>query len=122
MSVIPQEKLAKLVERYETIQAELNQGAPQATYVKLTKELSELTPLISAVRDLEAAETEKRDLEALVRDPVCGMLVDPAEAPASLERNGTRLSFCSRGCRDQFLAESTPAGYSEPAAHKEAIR
>ncbi|WP_072395660.1 peptide chain release factor 1 [Hyphomicrobium sp. CS1GBMeth3] len=69
MSVIPKEKLARLVERYETIQAELNQGAPQATYVKLTKELAELEPLIRTVRELEAAEQEKRDLEALIRDP-----------------------------------------------------
>ena len=61
-------------------------------------------------------------LQALVRDPVCGMLVDPAEAPASLERDGARLSFCSRGCRDQFLAESTPVGYSERATHEEAIQ
>lgn len=69
MSSIPKEKLAKLVERYETIQAELNAGAAQATYVKLTKELAELSPLITAVRNLEAAEAERRDLEALVRDP-----------------------------------------------------
>jgi peptide chain release factor 1 len=69
MSVIPKETLARLIERYETIQAELNQGAAQATYVKLTKEFSELTPLITAVRALEAAEQEQRDLEALIKDP-----------------------------------------------------
>jgi peptide chain release factor 1 len=69
MSVIPKETLARLNERYETIQAELNQGASQATYVKLTKEFSELTPLINAVRALEAAEREQSDLEALLRDP-----------------------------------------------------
>ncbi len=69
MSVIPKEKLARLIERYETIQAELNQGASQATYVKLTKEFSDLTPLINQVRALETAEQEQRDLEALVKDP-----------------------------------------------------
>ncbi len=69
MSVIPKEKLARLIERYETIQAELNQGAPPATYAKLTKEFSDLQPLIAAVRELEAAEREQSDLEALVRDP-----------------------------------------------------
>jgi len=69
MSVIPKEKLARLIERYETIQAELNQGAPPATYAKLTKEFSDLQPLIAAVRELEAAETEQKDLEALVKDP-----------------------------------------------------
>ena len=69
MSVIPKEKLARIIERYETIQAELNQGAPQATYVKLTKEFSELQPLIAAVRELETVEKEQQDLEALVNDP-----------------------------------------------------
>ncbi len=69
MSVIPKEKLARLIERYETIQAELNQGAAQATYVKLTKEFAELTPLITQVRALETAEQEQRDLQALLNDP-----------------------------------------------------
>ena len=45
-----------------------------------------------------------KTLQALVRDPVCGMLIDPDAAPASLDRDGERLSFCSRGCRDEFLA------------------
>ena len=102
MSVIPQEKLAKLVERYETIQAELNQGAPQATYVKLTKELAELTPLISAVRDLEAAQTEKRDLEALLRDP--GQEKDMAEmAREELDQIGERIEALGQELRVLLL-------------------
>lgn len=47
-------------------------------------------------------------LQALVRDPSCGMLIDPAEAPASLEQDGATLSFCSRGCREEFLAARAP--------------
>ena len=35
---LPREKLDRLVERYETIQAELNAGVAQASYVKLNKE------------------------------------------------------------------------------------
>ncbi len=69
MSVIPKEKLARINERYETIQAELNQGPAQAQFVKLSKEFSELQPLIAAVRALEAAEKEQGDLKALVDDP-----------------------------------------------------
>lgn len=69
MGVIPKEKLARVVERYETIQAELNQGASQAVYVKLTREFAELQPLIAAVRALEAAEAEQADLEAMLKDP-----------------------------------------------------
>ncbi len=44
-------------------------------------------------------------LQALVRDPVCGMLLDPAEAPAELEGAGETLYFCSRGCRRQYEEE-----------------
>ena len=61
-------------------------------------------------------------MQALVRDPVCGMLIDPTEAPASLERNGEHLSFCSRGCRDEFVSQTTPPGYSDAPTAKEALR
>ena len=62
-------------------------------------------------------------LHALVRDPVCGMLIDPGEAPASLEREGGRLFFCSRGCRDQFLSDTgTQEGYTRQSPKKEAAR
>ena len=52
-----------------------------------------------------------KTLQALVRDPTCGMLVDPQEAPASLEAEGERLFFCSAGCQGEFLALHTPEGY-----------
>ncbi|HUP31527.1 MAG TPA: ATP-binding cassette domain-containing protein [Gaiellaceae bacterium] len=64
-----------------------------------------------ADRVLWLEDGEFKTLEALVRDPVCGMLVDPAQAPASLEHDGERLVFCSRGCRDEFLESRVP----EPA-------
>ena len=54
-----------------------------------------------------------RSLQALARDPVCGMLIDPARAPASLEQEGELLLFCSRGCRDEFLHDrDTHLGYN----------
>jgi len=65
-----------------------------------------------------------RSLQALVRDPVCGMLIDPARAGASLERDGGRLLFCSRGCRDEFLRDrDTHEGYtSATTTEKEDVR
>ena len=51
-----------------------------------------------------------KTLQALVRDPTCGMLLDPDEAAASTELDGERLYFCSVGCRDEFLAIEYPAG------------
>ena len=53
-----------------------------------------------------------RALQALVRDPVCGMLLDPAQAPVTLVRDGEMLYFCAAGCRDEFLAVNTHMGYS----------
>jgi putative ABC transport system ATP-binding protein len=62
-----------------------------------------------------------KEMHALVRDPVCGMLIDPAEAPASIDRDSTRLYFCSRGCRDEFVTDSdTQAGYTAGPTAKEA--
>ncbi|HKZ95705.1 MAG TPA: peptide chain release factor 1 [Hyphomicrobiaceae bacterium] len=72
MSAIPKEKLDKLVERWEAIQTELNRGVNQATYAKLTKEFSELNPIVETIRALEAAENEVHDLEALLADASAG--------------------------------------------------
>jgi Cu+-exporting ATPase len=40
-----------------------------------------------------------------VKDPVCGMTVDPAKARFSLVFNGTTYYFCSAGCDDKFSAD-----------------
>ena len=40
----------------------------------------------------------------LATDPVCGMMVDPANA-ASVEYAGRRFYFCSEGCAKKFQAE-----------------
>ena len=46
----------------------------------------------------------------LVRDPVCGMSVDPATATEHVEYIGTPYYFCSAGCRSKF--EKDPARYT----------
>jgi uncharacterized membrane protein YraQ (UPF0718 family)/YHS domain-containing protein len=37
-------------------------------------------------------------------DPVCGMSVDPASAPARVSHGTETIYFCSLGCRDRYLA------------------
>src|SRR5258708_12720536 len=49
----------------------------------------------------------------LVRDPVCGMSVDPATAEEHVEHLGATYSFCSAGCRAQFPDHPPP--YTPPA-------
>ncbi len=41
----------------------------------------------------------------IIRDPVCGMTVDPGAGKPFAEHSGHRYHFCSEGCRKKFLAE-----------------
>ncbi|HEY1145726.1 MAG TPA: heavy metal translocating P-type ATPase [Allosphingosinicella sp.] len=40
-----------------------------------------------------------------VKDPVCGMTVDPAKTPHHAEHEGVAYHFCAAGCRTKFLAD-----------------
>ena len=51
---------------------------------------------------------------ARVRDPVCDMIVDPAASPHRAEHAGHAYHFCSRSCRERFIAD--PAHYLAHAA------
>jgi putative ABC transport system ATP-binding protein len=55
--------------------------------------------------------------QRLVRDPVCGMEVDPEKAPASVTFDGVAYYFCARGCRDEFVSlhEAAISGRAEVA-------
>ena len=44
-------------------------------------------------------------LEGAVKDPVCGMTVDPATAAASYEYDGTEYYFCAVRCKERFAAD-----------------
>ncbi len=55
-----------------------------------------------------------------VRDPVCGMMVDPATTPHQARHDGNDYAFCSDGCRRRFIADpqrylAAPAGVVKPA-------
>ncbi len=69
MTALPEEKLEKLLERWESIQAELNQGASPAVYAKLTKEFADISPVVGAIRRLRATRDEAADIQAMLRDP-----------------------------------------------------
>ncbi|MCR4281757.1 MAG: heavy metal translocating P-type ATPase, partial [Bauldia sp.] len=55
-------------------------------------------------------EVQERSLEEqktmpTVKDPVCGMQIDPKSAAASVERRGKTYYFCSHDCHRKFMAE-----------------
>ncbi len=46
-------------------------------------------------------------MQAVVRDPVCGMEVDPETAPVSLQWEGQTYYFCCDSCLRRFLEART---------------
>ncbi|WP_446686929.1 heavy metal translocating P-type ATPase [Paracoccus niistensis] len=61
-----------------------------------------------------APATAPIDSAHRVKDPVCGMMVDPHATQHKAEHAGRPYYFCSAGCRAKFLAE--PERYLDPAA------
>ena len=47
----------------------------------------------------------KSEAPASVKDPVCGMTVDPAKTAHHAEHDGRAYHFCSAGCRTKFVAD-----------------
>ena len=69
MSSLPADKLDKMVERWQSVQEELNSGtANQQAFAKLSKEFAELSPIVAAIEELRRTEQEGHDLAAMVAD------------------------------------------------------
>ena len=63
------EKLDRIVARAEELRALLGEGLGGEAYVKASKELSELEPVVARIDELRAAERSEREAEALLADP-----------------------------------------------------
>ena len=47
---------------------------------------------------------------AQVKDPVCGMMIDPSTAVGQSTHQGTTYYFCSQACKDKF--DKQPGDYA----------
>lgn len=54
-------------------------------------------------------EDDSQKAPKMVRDPVCGMLIEKRRAVQTFEQDGERYYFCSQNCSDSFREE--PARY-----------
>ena len=52
----------------------------------------------------ETGATESSGAAAVLRDPVCGMTVDPEAGKPRASHDGRDFHFCNPGCRDRFVA------------------
>jgi Cu+-exporting ATPase len=59
------------------------------------------------------------DVGAGVRDPVCGMSVDPATSKHRFDHDGETFHFCSAGCQTKFAAD--PLKYLDNSKPKTAV-
>ncbi|HMK80922.1 MAG TPA: peptide chain release factor 1 [Xanthobacteraceae bacterium] len=65
---LPEPKLDALLARHRTVEAELN-GAPERdTFVKLSREFAELSPLVETIKSYRAIDAEIADLDAMLGD------------------------------------------------------
>ena len=109
MSVLPQQKLDALLDRHAMVERELATQLPPDTFIKLSREFSELEPVIAAVKAYRALNAEIADLDAMSADPS----TDPemrrmaeAEKPALAERKETlehdiRLALLPKDAMDE---------------------
>ncbi len=66
--MLPEAKLDTLLARHASLEAELLGQVNSETYVRITRELSELSPVVDAVKAYRAAAKEIADLDAMIAD------------------------------------------------------
>ena len=66
--MLPQVKLDALVARHAELESRLSGQLAADDFVKLSRELSDLSPVVDAIRNYRAASAELQDVEALFSD------------------------------------------------------
>ena len=66
---------------------------------------------------LVAITNPKKEITSMLKDPVCGMDVDPKYATYKTEYKGQAYYFCSPGCKKAF--DSEPEKYSMAIDHSQ---
>ena len=95
--MVPKEKIEAIVSKYDTIEKELSSGSiDPKTYVKKSKEYSELGTIIKIAKDYLRFEIEEKEDETVIRiylkdyepmsNPVPGIYIASQEFPKELVR------------------------------------
>ena len=66
--MIPQDKLRRVLDRFEAVRSELNSDVPRERFVALSRELSELTPVVEAINALQDARQGRAEAETMLAD------------------------------------------------------
>ena len=69
MTTLPEGKLDTLLTRHAAVEAELSRQMPAEAFVKLSREFSEIDPVVAKIKAYRAVAAELADLVALIADP-----------------------------------------------------
>ena len=67
--MLPQDKLDLILRKHEEIPAKLSEGASGQEFVALSRELSELDPVVEAIRAFRTASDDLAGVDAMLADP-----------------------------------------------------
>src|SRR5277367_4397588 len=67
--MLPETKLNIMLARHASLESELSGQLPAETYVKLTRELAEIAPVVAKVKAYRHAIAEIADLDHIIADP-----------------------------------------------------
>jgi peptide chain release factor 1 len=67
--MLPESKLDALLARHKTVETELSAAPERDTYVKLSREFAELSPVVESIKAYRGIVAEIADLDAMLADP-----------------------------------------------------
>jgi len=92
VAMLPFSKLDLILRRYEEVSARLSEGPDAATFVALSRELSETGELVAAIRAYRDKQAEREGVRAMLAEPALDAEMrelaerEDLEATAALER------------------------------------
>ena len=120
--MVPLDKLALITERFEYLEARLSSGAPPAEIARLSREYSDLKPVVAEIAAYRQALTDLADAEAMLADPDLRALAED-EIPTLRARipqmeQALRLALLPRDAADArpAILEIRPGTGGEEAA------
>jgi YHS domain-containing protein len=82
--------------------------------------MKKIFPILGLAIFISAAIITLAITKEAVKDPVCGMEVDPATATFKIDSPHGAIYFCSQGCMDKFQAN--PSAYMKAAKSEKAAK
>ncbi len=106
--MVPFEKLARIRDRYEYLEARLNSGADPSAIAALSREYADLRDVVARIEDYTGLIREREECERLLKDPEMAALAEEdlarvAEALSEAE-HAVRLALLPRDAADSRSA------------------